>query len=492
MRLSYSRILVSGAACLALLTGAAPAAAQVAIQIGAPVTGELEASDPRGHGGARYDAYEIQARRGDRLAVTLESDDFDALLRIGRGRGEAFEELAHNDDAPGRGLNSRLVFAAPEDGVYVIQATAFSASARGAYDLSVEAAPPPASAQAIAIGDTARGELTPDSGPGESGAAAVLYRFEGRAGQRVAVQLNSEVFDAYLELFSDRNGVRASLAQDDDGAGQGLNARLTHTLPEDGAYVIEARDYGGGGEGAFSLSLSEIAPDPAPTPLAFGQTIEGEITSTDPRDDRGRNFDAYAISGLAGRRVQVILRSGDFDSFLEIGRVGETFEALASDDDGLGEGLDARLTYTLPDDGDYVVRALPLGSDAKGLYEIELIDRGPEPLPGSILVGATARGELSETDALDDQGVYFDAYRVHVNAGDKLRITLVSNSFDAYLEVGREAETFEALARDDDGLSDTHARLDWTAEEEGWHIIRARAYAPGQTGDYALIVEPQP
>ena len=36
------------------------------------------------------------------------------------------------------------------------------------------------------------------------------------------------------------------------------------------------------------------------------------------------------------------------------------FEALASDDDGLAEGTDSRLNFTLPSDGNYVVRAMPL------------------------------------------------------------------------------------------------------------------------------------
>jgi hypothetical protein len=44
-----------------------------------------------------------------------------------------------------------------------------------------------------------------------------------------------------------------------------------------------------------------------------------------------------------------------------------------------------------------VVRASPLGSDGKGLYSLELTDRGPQPEPGSLLIGSTARGTLTET-----------------------------------------------------------------------------------------------
>ena len=45
---------------------------------------------------------------------------------------------------------------------------------------------------------------------------------------------------------------------------------------------------------------------------------------------------------------------------------------------------------------------------------------------------------------------------------------------------------------DDDGLSDTHAQLDWTAPEDGVYVVRARSYAPGAVGDYALTIEKQP
>src|SRR5690606_23898406 len=140
----------------------------------------------------------------------------------------------------------------------------------------------------------------------------------------------------------------------------------------------------------------EAAPEPAPTPLAFGATVSGEITERDPRDDENKGFDAYRFRGEEGRRIQVVVRSGDFDAFVSIGKAEGEYEALASDDDGLGEGTDARLSYTIPETGDYVVRASPLGADGKGLYSIELIDRGPEPKPGSIVVGATARGTLDE------------------------------------------------------------------------------------------------
>ena len=52
--------------------------------------------------------------------------------------------------------------------------------------------------------------------------------------------------------------------------------------------------------------------------------------------------------------------------------------------------------------------------------------------------------------------------------------------------------TFEVLGSDDDGLSDTHAKLEWTAPADGVYEVRAGTFQQGQTGAYALNVEKQP
>jgi hypothetical protein len=464
------------------------------IRLGGEAQGQLSGDDPEQDQGSAYDAYVFRARAGDRLAISLASEAFDPVVRVGRAqRGGGFDELAMNDDAPGGGLDSRLIFTAPDSGEYVVRVTGLAEESTGAYTLKLEEGPAAAPTAAIAVGDTVRGELTAEDGVNDQGARADAYRFQGRAGQRIAALLSSEAFDTYLQLFRETEGGRVSIAEDDDGAGEGTNSRLAATLDDAGTYVIEARAFGDG-SGAYTLTLTETAPPPPATPLGFGETVQGEITADDPKTDDGKGYDAYGFSGAAKQRVQIIVRSGDFDSYVEIGRPGETWEALASDDDGLGEGLDSRLNFTLPEDGDYVIRAMPLASDGKGLYSIQLIDRGPEPLPGSILVGATARGALNEADAVNEEGAYFDAYELQAKGGEKLRLTMVSNAVDALVEVGRVQDDggFESLASDDDGLSDTHAQLDWTAPEDGVYVVRARSYAPGAVGDYALTIEKQP
>ena len=458
------------------------------ISIGDHANGRLTSSDAEDEDGKTFDAYAFRAGAGDRVAVLLESDDFDPLVRIGRMINGAFVQSAQNDDGAGKGLNSYLVFTAPQAGEYVIQTTSVSGDSEGDYRLTLEQGPPAPEARGIAVGEEVSGRLNEDSPKSDSGAPADLYRFTGRAGQRVAISLKADDFDSYLELFDANHN---SLATDDDSGGE-LNARLTFVLPEDGDYLIEARGFSDA-TGSYDLKLEEVAPPPPPTALSFGQTVQGDLKEGGATDDQGRLFDGYAFTGAEGQRVQAVMRSGDFDALLQIGKAGEEFEELASDDDGLRQGTDARLTFTLPEDGDYILRALPYSSSGKGLYSLEFSDRGPEPGPGSLLVGSTARGSLSEADAMTDEGVSFDAYTFKAKADEKLRFTLISPAFDAVVEVGEDKDgDFRSLAEDDDSLSDTHARLDWTAPRDGTYVVRARSFAAASTGDYVLIVERQP
>lgn len=460
------------------------------IRIGQTQRGEITARDPETDDGVPYDAYSFRARQGDRVAIALDSDAFDPIVRLGRTVGGAFVQLAENDDGQGAGLNSRLVFTIPETGEYLIRVAPLDVSGSGAYSLSLEEGPPPAPSEPIAIGDTVEGRLTESDGKGESGGPADLWRFEGREGQRVRIDMTSSEFDTYLELFDEN---RTRLDADDDGGPEGTNSRITFTLPRTGAYLIEARAFSSG-TGAYGLSIVEVEPERPPEPIAFGATIQGEIGDGDPRDNDDRGYDAFTFSGVEGQRIQAIMRSGDFDTFLQIGRPGERFRPLASDDDGLMEGTDSRLNFTLPEDGEYVLRALPLGADGKGLYALELIDRGPQPQPGSILVGSTVWGTLAANDATSDSNSAYDAYRITVRKDEKLLITMVSNEVDSFVTIGRDKANgdYEMLASDDDGLTDTHSKLEWTAPSDGTFEIRAGAYQFGQFGVYALTVDKQP
>jgi hypothetical protein len=90
--------------------------------------------------GSEPKTYEFKMEKGGVYTVDLESDDFDALLRIQDADGK---KLAEDDDGAGF-LNSRIVFRPQEDGTFKLLVTAVDASRGGAFRLTVRRADVPA------------------------------------------------------------------------------------------------------------------------------------------------------------------------------------------------------------------------------------------------------------------------------------------------------------------------------------------------------------
>lgn len=455
--------------------------------IGRSVNGRLTERSGEDDDGNRFDLYRVRLNQGDRIAVRLNSDDFDAYLSVGKSRNGVYEELTTNDDSDG--LNSYLVFTASESGEFDIRARSVSGKAEGRYTLNVENGPPRPAAIPLTVGEAVTGRIDDKSPENTSGGRSVYYTLSVRGGEAYEISLNSDDFDTFLEVF---DAYDQSVDSDDDSGGD-LNSLLRLHPKEDAVFTIEARPLSSGNTGDFEIKVEPVTPPPPPATLAFNTKVDGEITDDDASNGGNSRYDAYVVSLAEGQRIQVVLRSADFDSYLEIGNDETPFTALAEDDDGLGQGFNARLLFEAPSAGNYVIRARPLSGDGRGAYDIELTDRGPEPKPGSVLIGSTIRSELSERDNTVGGGAFYDDYVFHAKADEKLRFTLVAQGFDAVVRVGqmRNGE-FRELAEDDDGLSDTHSRLNWTAPREGEYVVRATSYAPNSTGDYILTVERQP
>ncbi|WP_296819727.1 PPC domain-containing protein [Brevundimonas sp.] len=464
-----------------------------AISVGAAVDGELADGDGMTAEEYVFDDYRLQVRRGQRLSMTMRSETFDTYLRVGRmGSDGVFEEITSDDDSAGN-LDSRVIFTPDANGTYIVRATSFSPNSLGAYNLTVRdlgRAPRP---RRIRLGQDLRGALTEQDGMSEAETRYDAYSFRLEEGERAQFIARSDEFDTLLIVARpDGEGSHELLAYDDDGLGEGTNSRLVFTAPETGTYELWVTPYADGELGAYSVETADIGPAPQPVRVDFGAVIVGELTATDGVTAEGPNYDAYAFTGQRGQRIRVEMRSGDFDSFLLLGHHGDYgLSAIAEDDDGLGEGTDSRITFTLPEDGEYEFWATSYAVAEGGAYEVRLIDLGPAPAPGSLVVGSTIRGELSADDPQDEYGAYFDAFRFTTAEGERIRITLTSNEFDAFLYLGRMVDgEFEGEWSDDDGLSDLNSLLDFTAPSAGEYVLRVRSYGPGETGEYVLTVEP--
>ena len=98
-------------------------------------TGRIEPTDRVRWGHAYYEEWALSAISGQRVVVTMESDDFDPYLIVLSDDGM---EIASDDDG-GDGLNARLEFRAPATGRYTILATTAAAGQAGRYGIRLEA-----------------------------------------------------------------------------------------------------------------------------------------------------------------------------------------------------------------------------------------------------------------------------------------------------------------------------------------------------------------
>jgi len=112
----------------------------------------------------------------------------------------------------------------------------------------------------VAAGQTVTGTLELDDSRFEEGHSFDGWRYEGRAGETVQIDLESDAFDAFLvfgRMVGPPPGTFERIDADDD-SGEGTNARLVVTLAETAAYAILATAVEEGSRGPYRLRVTVI------------------------------------------------------------------------------------------------------------------------------------------------------------------------------------------------------------------------------------------
>jgi len=384
-----------------------------------PAEGRLTEADFRRPDGSFADAYVYQGRAGERINVTLTSDDFDTWLVVNDTNGQLSE---YDDDSAGD-LNSQLTVTLPHAGQYLIVANSVAEGATGRYRLTVRSGAAGGDddvtdsgptggggrgdlnnidlgrATRIAAGQTLSGQLTGSDFLREDNTYVDPYVYQGRAGERITITLRSGSFDSWLVV----RGPGGLDEHDDDGAG-GNDSRLTVTLPQSGRYLIAANSVGQRDTGPYTISVQSgnggvVGPGPSTggrgiaitdlnwrrlPAIAAGRTVTGRLTTTDVLRDDNTYMDGYVYQGRAGERITITMQSSAFDSWLV---VNDPNGPLYEHDDDSGGGNNARLTLTLPHAGPYVIVANSV-SQSTGAYVLSIQSGAPggrireiQPLP---------------------------------------------------------------------------------------------------------------
>lgn len=219
--------------------------------------------------------------------------------------------------------------------------------------------------------------------------------------------------------------------------------------------------------------------------LTPGQRRTGRLQQGDPVMDDGSLFDIYTYDARAGERLTLTMRSGDFDTFLTVGRMnGSQMELLVRDDDS-GGGTDSRAEFTVDRDGPVYIAANALSEGETGSYTIELAAAGG----GSrITAGQRVTGSLARTDPQLADSSYYDTYTVQGRQGERLTISMTSSAFDTYLSIGQVVDGRYREVGSNDDAEGTNSVLEVTLPAAGTYQIRANSFLKHQTGAYTLSV----
>ena len=105
--------------------------------------------------------------------------------------------------------------------------------------------------------------------------------------------------------------------------------------------------------------------------IAVGQNRRGMLEAGDHTMGDGTWADIWYVEGAAGQRLVITLRSGSFDSYLQL--LDAAGSKVAEDDDSGGGGGAARITYAVRAAGRYQIIVNSYGDTPRsGLYTLEL------------------------------------------------------------------------------------------------------------------------
>lgn len=460
------------------------------ISYGQAATGTINFETPRrvyAFEGLRGEVINIDLRvtRGDLDPVVTLVDETGALLASRDDGGFTRAEAGSRD------LHLEAVRIPRSDRYYlVVGRFGYSlGSTAGDFALTLERiGVSSASGSALRYGDSVSNTIT-NANP------AIYYTFQARRGDIISVQMLaiSGDLDAFVQVV---NSASIVIAENDDALG--LDAAINGlVIRDDGTYVIIATRFGQGAgrsSGSFVLTLESAAESglgrriDAALPLAYGDSIEGELTADTPA--QFYTFDAQPDDVITIRMDRV---GGDLDPLIAL--LNPQGNEIISDDDG-GGGQNSLISgYTLPTGGRYTLVATRFERQSgrtTGRYTLTLESAGnafADAAPGAerIAYGGTAAGRI-------DDSIPQQVFAFRGAAGDVVTVTMnrVDGDLDPFVSI-LDAQ-FRALVSDDDSGGDRNSRISsFTLPANGLYYVQASRYSgtdgnPNSAGGFVVAL----
>lgn len=416
-------------------------------------------------------------------------------------------ELASDDDGAEEALASRLTWIAEEGSTLFVEVGHFSDMPEGgdtSYDIWITESEP------VAFEED---EYEPDDTMAQAkeilldvpqthtihvqGDHDWIY-FQAEEGITYVIEtsdLGTEM-DTVIYLYNEDG---EELAQNDDGGEESLASRITWSVDSTGIVYVMIQSYSDDGASPnmhYSISVSEGAPfeaDAYEPDDSRDQASEIEVGSSQSHnlhvtgDDDWISLQATAETNYVietfnlGDRIDTLISLYDADD-----------QELASDDDGGGEHLASRLTWTAASDGVLYVMIKDLGNDEAGPgteYRISVREEGSALRIADDYEPDDTMAEAREIEVGDTQ-----THSIHVE-GDHDWLSFQAAEGTTYVietsNLGLEMDTIVFLydqsgtevAQDDDGGEEPRAsQIAWAADQTATFYILIRDYKDNRAG----------
>jgi len=406
---------------------------------------------------SEVDTYTFDAQAGDVVRVEMTTDTtFDPYIRLFGPDGSFIAEAAAS--GPGTAtISCRLETA----GTYRVLAMDYGGEETGAYALVLSGGSA-ATHYSISFGQTISGSIT-------TPAHQDVYTFEVQAGDMVLVRMGTEEREGYIRNSNPDGWLIAEGNLSSWPYDFPFRARATGTWEVRVGFTV-------GGTGAYWLFVQRLNGPEAATPIAFGQTVQGAISSAYEADTY--TFDGFKGDGV---RLRITTDTGLEPEISLYGPDGSFVTGGQASSNGPGY-LYARLpatgTYTLVardragfESGDY--------GNETGSYQI-FLQRVNEPATATpIVFGQVLPASLS--------GAYeVDTYTFDAQAGDVVRVQMTTaTTLDPNIELFGPDGSF--LASNNAGGPGTTI-ISQRLATSGTYTVLAFDPSGKETGDYTIVL----
>ncbi len=448
--------------------------------------------------GTFIDIFTFDVAEPARVSLSLSSLEFDTYLLV---YDENCEVAGVNDDCRAGDLNRSCLTLDLEPGAYFVAVNSYSAGQTGLYQLSAECRTgfsfcDDCVINSIPCDGEVAGFLEPEDCPlVDDGSFIDLYTFEVAVAGPVVIDLASPEFDSFLRLYS-RDC--EEVAVNDDG-GEGSNSRMTIDL-EACTYVVGVNSYSNGEVGAYELSVRcpdvRLCRDCEVGSITCGETVDGSLDEGDCALADGTLIDSYTFTLERTSNVSITLRSGDFDTALNLSdNFCETF--LNNEDCSPGNFEVSCIESVTLNPGTYTIGATSAGAGESGPYQLEVSCEAANACgdcdDGVVECPALVDGTLQADDCSLENGRLFDSYRLEVAEAQDYVFSLVSGNIDTFLYL-YNGDNCEELSFDDDGGEGINSLLELELAP-GTYWILPSCVDPATEGTYTLEItcnEPGP